>query len=74
MKPKTLPRYISDMGDRQFAQMMGIGRRTACKWRLRESHPHVLQAWKIVKQTRGEVDYEGVYGRHPAIYHNYKDR
>jgi len=71
MKQKTLPRYISDMGDLQFALAMGIGRRTACKWRLRESHPNYKQSQKIVALTKGEVDYGGIYGTHAAIRHNY---
>jgi len=69
MRKTTLPEHISTVGDGSFAAMMGIARRTACKWRLRESHPSYKQAWVIVRKTG--VDYEGIYGEHAAIRHNY---
>lgn len=54
--------YIADMGDRAFAEMIGVSRRVATDWRLGTRTPRPETAQRIVKRSHGKVSMTDIYG------------
>lgn len=58
----SLPDYILKVGDEAAAASFGVKVRTVQSWRRRDRYPRVEQAREIVRLTRGEVDFSGIFG------------
>ena len=62
----TLPEYICEVGDREAARLFGVSVRAVESWRRGERVPRPETAARIVKATKGRVDYSGCYATRAA--------
>lgn len=51
--------YIKNIGDKEFAILVGCKERTAAAWRRGERTPASPQIHKIVEATKGEISPAG---------------
>lgn len=58
----TLPEFISELGDAEFARLVKAPIRTVQSWRRRERMPRPEQAREIIQLSDGRLDFEAVYG------------
>jgi len=62
---KTLPEFISIVGDVEAARLFDVKERTAKSWRLRARFPQQPKSEEIVVATasheHGPVTFEGIY-------------
>jgi hypothetical protein len=54
--------YIANMGDKAFAEFVGVSRRIATDWRNENRIPRPKAARKIVEKTGGKVSLADIYG------------
>lgn len=57
-----LPQLIAEIGDTEFAEMLGAPVRTVQSWRRRERLPRPEQAREIVRIANGRINFDGIYG------------
>ncbi len=57
-----LPDLIAEVGDAEFAQLLGAPIRTVQSWRRRERLPRPEQAREIVRLFGGRITFDGIYG------------
>lgn len=58
----TLPEFIIEQGDAEFAQLVDARLRTVQSWRRRERMPRPVQARKIIQIAAGRLDLDSIYG------------
>ena len=58
----SLPDFITEFGDAEFAEALGAPVRTVQSWRRRERLPRPEQAREIVRLGAGRIDFDGIYG------------
>lgn len=58
----TLPEFITELGDAEFARRTRTPIRTVQSWRRRERMPRPSQAQGIIRIADGRLDFEGIYG------------
>lgn len=60
---KTLPEFITEIGDAEAARLFQAPMRTIQSWRRRERTPRPAQAPMIIEASGGRVTYEGIYAQ-----------
>lgn len=60
---KTLPDFITEIGDAEAARLFRSPMRTIQSWRRRERTPRPSQATMIIEASGGRVTYEGIYAQ-----------
>ena len=60
---KTLPDFITEIGDAEAARLFRAPMRTIQSWRRRERTPRPSQATMIIEASGGRVTYEGIYAQ-----------
>lgn len=55
--------HIRRMGDREFAEYVGVPRRTVTEWKLGNRLPRPETAKRIVARFRGKITLIDIYGR-----------
>ncbi|ODT97285.1 MAG: hypothetical protein ABS82_01135 [Rhodanobacter sp. SCN 67-45] len=58
----TLPEFITELGDAEFAHRTSTPIRTVQSWRRRERVPRPSQAQEIIRLFGDRLDFEGIYG------------
>jgi len=58
----TLPEFISEHGDAEFAALVEEPIRTVQSWRRRERMPRPGKARKIIRIANGRLDLASIYG------------
>ena len=61
-EPMKLKDYIAAMGDKAFAEFVGVSRRIATDWRNETRIPRPKAARHIVEKTGGKVSMADIYG------------
>jgi len=59
----TLSDYIKAIGDDAAAQVLGISRRAAKSYRLRDRSPRPQTANQMVRRSKGKLTMESIYAR-----------
>ena len=57
----TLKDFLKEVGDTAAAELLDVPQRTVAAWRRGERIPRPCQAERIVRATKGRVDYAGIY-------------
>lgn len=58
--------FLKEIGDSGAADLLDVPQRTVAAWRRGERIPRPNQAARIVRLTRGRVDYAGIYAPAPT--------
>lgn len=58
----NLKTYIEKIGDAEAAEQFGVSPRTAQSWRLGTRRPSTRAGARIIRETRGLLDWDGIYG------------
>jgi transposase len=61
-KKNLLQTYIQTLGNKEAAKIFKCSAATCKSWRYGHRQPSIRQAHKIIRATKGRINYEVIYG------------
>ena len=55
--------FLKEIGDNTAAKLIGVKPRTIASWRRGERFPRPDQVARILRASKGRVDYKGIYSK-----------